>query len=332
MKHYGLNLRLGRICWMGLFALAVATQLASGQTRAITDADVQNVATILALQVRQLNAGATFQQEREKVYASAHEDAKAVAAGERDAWDVLRSYQAAAVAPPGGVYSARCSVHLTEETKLATTWAVFGFNVPADELGVRVMRGDSSAVLEIIEKNLAGGQRTHAEQRVHSLLKTVTAFYEARGYKPPPRLAGHVFGWWLETVGVGLRMYPVNIYSDAEACAGLGNGPILVVIGQSDLPESAVSAHAAVMDGYDDMSSALERLRLTREQYDDIRTAVLLAHDDAHAREPLESGLDPLLLEYLKESLAQRRKNAEVYRRHAARLDPLIRAWREQLP
>jgi len=334
MRHHGITFPPGRSRWAALFALTIATQPASAQTRPITDADVQNVATLLALEIRQSNAGATFEQLRENVAVAAARDARAVVAGERDAWEVLRGYQSAAVAPPGGIYSASCSIRLIEETKVATTWAVFGFNVPADELGRRVLRGDSSAVEEIVRKNMAedlpGVQRTPAEQRVRSLVKSVAAFYKERGYKPPPRLGTDFFGWWLETTGVSLTMYPVNIYSHETACVDLGDGPILVVSAHVDIPESAFSAHATAADAYEEMSRILDRLGLTREQYYDLRAAVLLAHDDAHATEPLESaaGGDPLLLEYLKESLAQRRKNAEVYRRHAARLDPLVRAVR----
>lgn len=316
-----------------MLVLVLMPQIADGQTRALNDEDARKVASLLMIEARQSSIRTTFNREFDVAINAVHADAKAVIAGKRDAFEIVKGYRSSLVAPPNGEYSATCSRYLTEITQVVAPWAVFGFGLPADELGTRALRGDSAAVVGIVQQRLSVAPRsTEASRRIDKVMDSVDEFYRARGYVPPPKLDYRLFGWYLVAPGVILQMYPVNPYHAVPECAALGNGPVLLAVAS---PENrAETALEAAYDARDMFANALDRIGWTREQYHDLRAVVVLAHDDAHATEPMEAaaGGDQMLLEYLKESFAQRKKNAAVYRRHAVLLDPLIAATRIQIP
>jgi len=318
-----------------LFATLLIPAVVAAQTRALTDADAKKVASLLAIEAQGKVLGEANQVESDRVIAATYADGQAVIAGKRDPWEVLQGYRKALVAPPDGMYSASCSKVLTKEVGGVGVRAIFSFGIPADELGRRAMKGDSAAVATMMQENLSPVEvnRSAAGQRVENAMVSVHEFYTARGYVPPPRLGGRAFAWYLVTEGVRLEMYPVNPYHTEPGCMSLGDGPVLVAIAGPETPAADRTWDAAMAVG-DRFAAVLDSFGWTREEYHELRALVNMAHDDAHATEPLESaaGGDAMLLEFLKESFVQRRKNAAVYRRHAVLLDPLIAATRVSIP
>lgn len=323
----------GRGTVLALATMLLVPRIAPGQTRALTDEDVQKVVSLLRIEAQRLGHMGIFNAEYGARAAVVHADAQAVVAGRRDAFEIMKGYRSSLVSPPNGVYSATCARYLTEANYYLIPLAIFGFGLSADELGMWVLRGDSGASEAFVQQSLSvvKPQASEGVQKVDKLMNSVYDFYSARGYKPPYLRGFALRHWYLETPGVDLEMYPVNPFHAVPACAALGTGPVLLAIAS---PENAGPAAALqnVNDALDIFANTLDRIGWTREEYHDLRALVNLAHDDAHATQPMEAGLDRMLLEMAKESIAQRKKNAAVYRRHAVLLDPLIAATRVHIP
>jgi len=135
---------------------------------------------------------------------------------------------------------------------------------------------------------------------------------------------------------VNIGLHPYNVYDRAEsvhtqplmaieseqarekalaACSLMPSGPILVL-----RPGGGSTGM-----GPGDLGAALKKAGLTEQEYDDLKTALLLARMDAEQGGMLEAleaaaGGDPAL----RQTLVVRRANVDLYRKLASELDPIL--------
>ena len=311
--------------------LALATTMAGAQARTLTDRDFELAVTFLQLEAERIGVGNVVQAGRTRYIEDAAADVQAVVAGDKDALEAARRLQPDLLVPPGGRYDAACSRVATREWDAGFVVVVYGFGVPADDVGRMIFAGDTAAARTLLEQELSARERSAEGTRVRALLDRVRNHYKANGYEAPPKQDMIFYRWMLARGSVLAIMEPINVYRDS-GCEHLGDGPLLVLMPGSEVSKQHEASEERLHTEADRWSATLDRHRLTQQQWYDLRMVVMQAHDDAHATQPIEAGIEKDLLQFLAEGIAARKKNAAAYRRYAARLDPLVKVTKVEVP
>lgn len=309
--------------------LGLATFPAGAQNRALGDRDFQMAETLLRLEAARLGNATVVQAARSDYIEDAAKTTQAVIDGKADALASAQRLRPEFLAPPGGRYDAACS-RVASRAWYPWLAVAYTFGVAADEIGRSILAGDSTVLESVITRDLQPRPRSPEGQRVRALMERVFEFYESKGYQPHPQYP-FIHRWGLGGEGGLVVMEPINPWYDA-GCRHLGDGPTLVILPGSNASETLLVSETRVHDIADQWDAALGRFGLAQEQWYALRSDVMLAHDDAHATQAIEANIEKDLLPFLAESIALRKRNAAAYKRHAARLDPLVRATKVDMP
>lgn len=309
--------------------LGLATSPAGAQSRALSDRDFQMAETLLRLEAARLGNATVVQAGRHDYIEDAAKTTQAVIDGTADALASAKRLRPEFLAPPGGRYDAACS-RVASRAWYPSLAVAYTFGVAADEIGRSILAGDSTVLEKVVTQDLQPRPRSPEGRRVRALMERVFEFYEAKGYQPHPQFP-FLYRWGLGGDGGFVLMEPINPWYDA-GCRHLGDGPTLVILASGDVSETLQASETRVHDLADQWDATLGRLGLAQEQWYALRSDVMLAHDDAHATQPIEANIERDLLPFLAESIALRKRNAAAYRQHAARLDPLVRATKIDMP
>lgn len=303
--------------WSGL---ALAMQLAAAAPAAVadeglpslTDEGCRQLAAALERHLPQRDSAATAgldglarAQGRSETLVREIED---IGAGKRDALAALKARTRRVAAPPGARYAPRCSAMFTAHTFAPTAIYTFGKALRPRGPGVD-LRSDP---LDVDAASLAQWEK---------IRDAAIAFYEQRGFVRLEEASATLA--WMEpradprdlTVIVCANWNcGTTAFDDLKrACGELPDGPALRLAPRQESGEPAAAPAGTVAPLSDRMGELLGAANQARQ---DLRAPEeLRALEEAARTVPDES---------VRAFARTRQRNAEVYARHAARLDPLI--------
>jgi len=242
--------------------------------------------------------------------------------------------------PPGARYVPGCSHAASAKGPVAIF--TFGRNIDCYERTRRdywrgVKRGPDEKLPPA--PNMSEPCRAEGDQTM-KLLNETQEVLEKRGFQSPSAGPGG-YPIYLVSPGqiLGVALIPYNTYDRASPPA---THPLFLLIENEDAREAALAACSDMPSGpiievrpgdrffeeapLDTLDVALRKAGLSEKEFDDFKAALFMASVDAkpEAFQAAEAaaGNDPAVLG----ALAIRRANADLYRRFAAELDPLLDA------
>jgi len=297
---------------------------ATAQVAALSDDIVSRVAPVLRIDAAQAQQGikeVRESAERGEKYLALVEDMRA---GKADPLPWLKTQSRFTLAPPSAVYQRRFSQAISGYLVLPVAVYSFGLSAP-DEL-VKAMRTSEGAV----ELMTSGRDplASPAGQKLKALNDRVTAFYLANKFSEPN--ASNFFQFsMMSPDSTMLAVFSMsNTFPGLDGAEEVGDGPLLLL-----QPNSQSDGSPAAAPAPDQLGMALKRAGLSQAQYDEYLSALVLAKSDSanpSALEPPSGGetnaeMAKIIAE-MKALYAIRKKNMDVYRRHAQELGPLLEA------
>jgi hypothetical protein len=299
-----------------LFAAAASTAMADEGVPALTDEGCRQLAAALERYLAQREAVAA-EGLRDVARAQARAEGlvreiEDIGAGRADALAALKKRSKRVAAAPGARYAPKCSAMFTAHTLEPTVIYTFGKALRARGPGAD-LRNDP---LDVDAASLAEWER---------IRDAAVAFFETKGFarievdNAPASLV------WMEpraeprdlTVVVCANWNCGTAAFDdlKRACGELPNGPALRLKPRQESGEAAAAEPAAgpvgpLGDRMGELLSAANQARQDLRAPEELR-----ALEEAARSVPEES---------IRAFARTRRRNAEVYARHAARLDPLV--------
>lgn len=325
------NSMICRRTYACLAALIVTTtsSLAAQQdqvNRRLTDADVARLIPLLKANVLELTRG-------QKALATAQDVLREVmdeAGGIADPLSYMRAHGEVVLVPPTARYDVSCS---RSRSRGLSPVAIFTFGVSGDKTHAAVLEYLRSAAKE----NFARYEDAGKTEGIDAIVKSVLSFYKSRGVDVDKGGFG-AFGrtWSLGQVWSRHQFSELNpekfdaILAASPGCEAMATGPTMYV--RYDLGRAVGAAEKGVY-GESPLASALTKAGMSREEYDAHWTNLQEAQRNANHPEELTS-LDEIISrsEDAAEKASWRahsanaRANVEVFRRHAAELEPLVNA------
>jgi hypothetical protein len=262
---------------------------------------------------------ATDRQALEQKRSVARQQAVAAITAGTDPLEWLAKVSPAAVTPSTARYEGSCSRALTQSTGEPCAAFSFGIHAPPAWLAVWKARDGTVPIGESQKAGQPGAQRADAP-RPEAVVQQARAFYSARGFEYEGEAAP--FEWLFVAPDrlVSATVMGVNVLGRVEACRDLANGPTIVVKAEGD---AFAKGPARAAPGTNrELTAALEKAGLRREEYLNLREQLRVAQVDA--KDPARLTAPPSATEEQLRTLAIRAKNAAFYREHADVIAPLL--------
>jgi hypothetical protein len=232
-----------------------------------------------------------------------------IAAGKKDSLAALKERSTRVAAPPGARYAPRCSAMFTAHTLTPTVIYTFGKALRPRGPGVD-LRSDP---LDVDAASLVQWETTR---------DAAIAFYQQRGFVRAEKditslvwMAPRAEPRDLSVIVCANWSCGTATFDDLKrACADLPQGPALRLEPRQESEEPAAAAPEGTVAPLSDRMGEL--LHAARQARDDLRAPEELRALEEAARSVPDDSIRALA--------RTRRRNAEVYARHAARLDPLV--------
>jgi hypothetical protein len=305
--------------WALLLLFAAFTIALDAQVfdKPLTDADLGKLLPLVAAEasdLTRLREQADRDAMAEKTRQAAREAAaREIVAGRVDPFGWLERTSKNAVVPSTARYQAACSKEASERAPGVA--AVFTFGVPAPDSWLAVLAGGASQGAA-----RAGGEGRPRGLNAESVAQQARAFYSARTFDPQGERAAFEWVFLSPDRLVTASVHGVNPYRALPACSALASGPTIVLsgapraFGPDPASPRATRTFPAALDaaGMNDVDYQSLKFQLTMARHD--------ARDPASLADTPPGGADPST----SREKNVRKQNADLYRRYAAKLDPLL--------